>query len=123
MNNENLTGSIRTARATLAGRLAEPSPSRLQLLVGPRQIGKTTLLLDLAKGWQDRGLYVAADAPASQLPGWRERVWDQARERARQAPAVLFLDEIQSQSGWSAWLNACMDEVLRERLSLHVVAT
>jgi predicted AAA+ superfamily ATPase len=118
-----LNGSIRTARATLERRLAEPPPSRLQLLVGPRQVGKTTLLLDLAKAWQDHGLYVAADAPASQLPGWRERVWVQACDRARQAPAALFLDEVQSQPGWSGWLKACMDEILRDRLPLHVVAT
>lgn len=118
-----LHGSIHAARVTLERRLAEPAPARLQLLVGPRQVGKTTLLLDLAKDRQDRALYVAADAPASQLPGWRERVWAQACERARHAPTVLFLDEIQTQPGWSAWLKACMDEVHRERLPLHVVAT
>ncbi len=116
-------GSIRTARATLERCLAEPPPTRLQLLVGPRQVGKTTLLLDLAKAWQERGLYVAADAPASQLPGWRERVWAQACDSARRAPTALFLDEIQTQAGWSRWLKSGMDEILRERLPLHVVAT
>jgi predicted AAA+ superfamily ATPase len=34
---------------TLRRRLAEPAPSRIQLLSGPRQVGKTTLLLELAK--------------------------------------------------------------------------
>jgi predicted AAA+ superfamily ATPase len=123
MAESHLHGSIRIARATLDRRLAEPPPSRLQLLVGPRQVGKTTLLLDLAKAWKDRGLYVAADAPASQLPGWRERIWAQACERARRAPAALFLDEVQSQAGWSVWLKSCMDEILRDKLPLHVVAT
>ena len=118
-----LPGSISAARATLERRLAEPPPSRLQLLVGPRQVGKTTLLLDLAKVRGEQGLYVAADAPASQLPGWRERVWAQARERSRHAPATLFLDEIQTQPGWSTWLKACIDEALRDRLPLHIVAT
>ncbi len=42
-------GSIRTARATLKRRLAEPPPTQIQLLSGPHQVGKTTLLLDLAK--------------------------------------------------------------------------
>jgi len=116
-------GSIRSARATLERRLADPPPSRLQLLVGPRQVGKTTLLLDLAHALKDRGIYVAADAPASQLPGWRERVWMRACEQARRVPSVLFLDEIQTQTGWSVWLKACMDEILRDRLPLHMVAT
>jgi predicted AAA+ superfamily ATPase len=123
MPNDLLPGSIQAARATLERRLAEAAPARLQLLVGPRQVGKTTLLLDLAKAWQGRGLYVAADAPASQLPGWRERIWAQACDLARQGPAALFLDEIQTQPGWSTWLKTCTDELHRARLSLHVVAT
>jgi predicted AAA+ superfamily ATPase len=36
------------ARELLAGRLAEPAPGRIQLLAGPRQVGKTTLLLEIA---------------------------------------------------------------------------
>lgn len=37
------------AERHLTRRLAEPAPGRLQLLTGPRQVGKTTLLLELAK--------------------------------------------------------------------------
>jgi predicted AAA+ superfamily ATPase len=103
--------------------MAEPPPTRLQLVVGPRQVGKTTMLLELAAARRDRAYYVAADAPASQLPGWRERIWATACERARSAPAVLFLDEIQHQSGWSVWLKTCMDEIHRDRLPLHIIAT
>jgi len=36
-------------RALLRKRLAEPAPGRIQLLSGPRQVGKTTLVLELAK--------------------------------------------------------------------------
>lgn len=116
-------GSIAAARHVLEHRLAEKAPSRVQFLVGPRQVGKTTLLLALAKRWAAQGLYVAADASASQLPGWRDRIWSQACDLARQGPATVFLDEIQAQPGWSTWLKAAYDQVLRDGLLLHVVAT
>ncbi len=37
--------------------------------------------------------------------------------------SVLFVDEIQSLPAWSVWLKTSMDEILRENLSLHLVAT
>ena len=69
--------------ATLRRRLAEPAPSRLQLLTGPRQVGKTTLLLELAQEWGDRALYLAADAPEAALPGWWELQWQRAARLGR----------------------------------------
>lgn len=50
-------------RSWLVERLDETAPGRIQLVTGPRQVGKTTLLLDLAGRYADRGLYAAADAP------------------------------------------------------------
>lgn len=35
-------------REQLLDRLKEPAPGRIQLLTGPRQVGKTTLLLEIA---------------------------------------------------------------------------
>ncbi len=46
-------------RARLRERLAEAAPARIQLLSGPRQVGKTTLLLELADAAGAHGLYVA----------------------------------------------------------------
>ena len=37
----------------LTGRLKEAAPGRIQLLTGPRQVGKTTLLLELANEFGD----------------------------------------------------------------------
>jgi predicted AAA+ superfamily ATPase len=123
MTNREPVGSVQAARLALERRLAEPPPTRVQLLVGPRQVGKTTLLLALAKTWGPRGIYAATDAPASQLPGWRERAWAQVRDAARAGPVAWFLDEIQTQAGWSSWLKAVYDEAVREGLPVHFVAT
>ena len=40
-----LTGDYAGCRRRLLERLQEPAPGRIQLLTGPRQVGKTTLLL------------------------------------------------------------------------------
>jgi uncharacterized protein len=95
----------------------------VQLLVGPRQVGKTTLLLQLAKESPLPTTYATADAPEALLPGWADAVWQRAEAAAARGPAVLFLDEVQALPRWSAWLKAGIDRLHRTRLPLHVVAT
>jgi predicted AAA+ superfamily ATPase len=107
----------------LQARLREPPPGKLQLLVGPRQVGKTTLLLSLAREWKDRCLYARADAPEAALPSWADQIWRQAEELTRRGSALLLLDEIQYLPKWSQWLKARFDRTVRDRLPLHVVAT
>ena len=58
--------SFDTCRAILLKRLAEKPPGRIQLLVGPRQVGKTTLLLELEKKFKKRAFYIALE-PLSKL--------------------------------------------------------
>jgi predicted AAA+ superfamily ATPase len=111
------------ARALLARRLAEPAPARLQILAGPRQVGKTTLLLDLAREFGDTARYVACDDPTVALPGAWDRLWDDAEERARRAPAVLLLDEIRYLPDWARRLKVRWDRLQHRRVPLHVVAT
>lgn len=111
-------------RALLARRLAEPAPGRIQLLTGPRQVGKTTLLLELARQLGDRALYAAADAPEAALPGFWERLWQRADETAhRHRQAILLLDEAQYLPNWAGRLKAEWDRIRRGRSPVHVVAT
>lgn len=108
----------------LRERLGEPAPARIQLLVGPRQVGKTTLLLALEREFEPRAIYASADAPEAALPNWRETVWRRAEEAARNGEtAVLLLDEVQYLPDWTRWLKARFDRVLREQIPLHVVVT
>jgi predicted AAA+ superfamily ATPase len=46
-------------RDLLTKRLGEPAPGRIQLLTGPRQVGKTTLLLELADLFGEQAIYGA----------------------------------------------------------------
>ncbi len=116
------TGYYATA-AHLRRRLSEPPPARLQLLTGPRQVGKTTLLLEVAKEWGERALYLAADAPEAALPGWWEAQWQRAARLAAQRAALLLIDEVHYLPDWSRRLKAEVDRVHRQRLRLHVVVS
>src|SRR5712671_3555602 len=99
-----LTNDYATCRSLLLRRLQEPAPGRIQLLTGPRQVGKTTLLLEIAKKFGNRAVYAAGDEPDASLPGFWERRWTEAEEHAKRGAAVLLLDEVHQLSDWAARL-------------------
>lgn len=109
-------------RELLRERLAEGAPARIQLLTGPRQVGKTTLLLALADELD--GTYAAADSPEAALPGFWEGLWARAESRAQaEKGAVLLIDEIQHMPDWAARLKGAWDRLRRRRIPLQVVAS
>jgi predicted AAA+ superfamily ATPase len=114
----------RRCRELLRQRLAEPAPGRIQLLSGPRQVGKTTLLLEIATELGKQAIYAAMDGPEAALPGFWERLWGRAEETATaHGKAVLLLDETQYLGNWAARLKGEWDRLRRKRLAVHVVAT
>ena len=116
--------SYSECRQVLAQRIGEPAPGRIQLLAGPRQVGKTTLLLDLAEELGGRALYAAADAPEAALPGFWERIWLGAEELATPTrPAVVLLDEAHLVHDWATRLKGVWDRLRRKKIPVHVVAT
>jgi len=110
-------------RAWLRQRLDEPAPGRIQLVTGPRQVGKTTLLLELAAEYGDRALYAAADAPEAAVPAYWERFWTRTEDKARAGKTIVFLDEIHLLPDWAASLKGYWDRFRRRRLPIHLVAT
>ena len=123
MSSEYRLDAVRAA-SVLQKRLAEPAPGRIQLLMGPRQVGKTTLLLDLADELGDRAIYAAADGPEAALPGFWERLWAGATSASQhRGPVVVLLDEVQHLHDWAAKLKAQWDRLRRKKLQIHVVAT
>ena len=87
----------------------------VQVLIGPRQVGKTTAAQQLAKrlGWPQ--VYAAADAPLPPGPEWIETQWQLARTRppARGQKTLLVLDEVQKARGWSETVKRLWDEECR----------
>src|SRR3989337_538786 len=97
-------------RQLLTQRLAEPAPGRIQLLAGPRQVGKTTLLLELADQLGRQAVYAAADAPDAALPGFWERLLAKVEDTAAaEGRAVMLLDEAHLLHDWAARLKGVWD--------------
>ncbi len=107
----------------LRTRLREEAPGRIQLIAGPRQVGKTHLLLGLADALGTAATYAACDAPEAALPGWWEQLWAQGEASAAGKPHTLLLDEIHFLPNWSSRMKAQWDRVRRRNLPLNVVAT
>lgn len=108
----------------LGRRLAEPPPGRIQLLAGPRQVGKTTLLLQIAQRQPKAAIYAAADGPEAALPGFWERLWVRAEDTAtREGRALLLLDEAHLLHDWAGRLKGEWDRLRRRKLPIHIVAT
>jgi len=118
-----LTSDYAGCRRRLLERLQEPAPGHIQLLTGPRQVGKTTLLLEIAGQFGEAAVYAAGDEPDAALPGFWERRWAEAEDRARRGKAVLLLDEVHRVGDWAGRLKGQWDLLRRRRLPLHVVAT
>lgn len=116
-------GVYHSTQKTLKKRLQEKAPSLLQLLVGPRQIGKTTLLVHLAKELGPQAIYVSGDSPEASLSNWKDSIWKEAKELAKHKKAFLFIDEVQTIPNWSQWLKSHFDEILKKKIPLHVVAS
>jgi len=110
-------------REVLLDRLKEGVPGRIQLLTGPRQVGKTTLLLEIAAQFADRAVYAAGDEPDAALPGFWERFWAEAETRAKEGAAILLLDEVHHLSDWAGRLKGQWDRARRRRIPVHVVVT
>lgn len=104
----------------LARRLAEPRRF-IQVVAGPRQVGKTTLVRQVADAASMPVHLASADEPTLRGPEWIAAQWETARLRADGGAAVLALDEVQKISGWSETVKRLWDEDTRKRVDLRVV--
>ena len=114
----------RSWQPTLAERMRESTPL-IQILLGPRQVGKTTSITQLADEWP--GQQVVFKSADDQLPEgsiWIEQAWREARSRQSAdsgAQVLLILDEIQKIPQWSETVKRLWDEDIRHRRQLCVV--
>ena len=99
----------RPAFATLLARVREPRRF-IQVLAGPRQVGKTTLAKQVIDALAVSSHMVSADEPALRDRDWLIQQWELARVSAADEPTLLVLDEIQKISGWSETVKRLWDE-------------
>lgn len=89
---------------TLLKRLQEPRRF-IQVLAGPRQVGKTVLVRQVLEELTLPNHYASADEPTLRDRAWIEQQWDLARlqipAQGRTKTALLVLDEVQKVMQWS----------------------
>lgn len=111
----------RSQLANLRRRLQEPRRF-LQVLTGPRQTGKTTLIQQALKQFAGPTRYGSADAPGLEEAIWVEHLWEAARRDAGQGvEALLVLDEVQKIPRWSEMVKRLWDEDTLSGAPLKVV--
>ena len=98
---------IRPFTSALEMRLGE-SLNFIQVVLGPRQVGKTTGLRQIAKKWPGPVHMVSADEVAPPSLDWIELNWKIARTMG--ANTLLVFDEIQKVPNWSAMIKRLFDE-------------
>ena len=112
----------RAAFPTLLRRLREPRRF-LQVLAGPRQVGKTTLAQQAMEELDVAAHFASADEPTLRDRTWIEQQWDHARLKAGETKrgALLVLDEVQKVTGWSEVIKFLWDGDTRTKVPLKVL--
>jgi predicted AAA+ superfamily ATPase len=111
----------RSLLTTLLSRLQEQRRF-IQVLAGPRQVGKTTLAHQAIDAFSGPTHYASADEPTLQGQLWIEQQWDIARLSGQGGTgALLILDEVQKLPGWSEVVKRLWDEDSRDQTPLKVV--
>lgn len=96
----------------LLSRLAEPQ-SRPQVLLGPRQVGKTTGALQVLEAWAGPKHFASADTETAADGRWLREQWQQAKALPGQGRRLLVLDEVQKVSGWAEAVKGLWDAEVR----------
>lgn len=96
----------------------------IQVISGPRQVGKTTLINHLSRQFPFPVRYEAADAVPGGNSLWIDHVWEAARLGMKAEKAndyLLVLDEIQKISNWSESVKKNWDQDTLNQTNLKVV--
>ncbi|HVY76887.1 MAG TPA: ATP-binding protein [Solirubrobacterales bacterium] len=108
--------------ADLVSRLGEET-ERIQVVSGPRQVGKTTAVQQALEALDPPSHYASADDPTLRDAAWLEAQWEEGRRlaRGRRDGAILAIDEIQKVGNWAETVKRLWDEDRRGDRTLRVV--
>jgi hypothetical protein len=105
----------------LLKRLREPRQF-IQVLAGPRQTGKTTLILQVLDEIGMPSFYASADGAPGKSGIWIEQQWQASRLKSKKEKSfILVLDEIQKIAGWTEAVKKFWDEDTRSDIDIKVV--
>lgn len=107
----------------LTSRMAEPR-RRMQIVMGPRQVGKSTLVGQFTEATSVPFDFFAADSVNRFDTSWIPNKWQQARMRMdihSEQEHILVIDEVQKIRGWSEQVKKEWDEDSRSHRNLKVI--
>lgn len=107
----------------LKARMSDPAKF-IQVITGPRQVGKTTMVGQLVKQLEYPSLIVSADNIPAAGRGWLSATWNEARLRLSNSGTgefLLVIDEIQKVDNWSEVLKKEWDEDKQAGRKLKVI--
>ena len=107
----------------IQSRINEPR-SKIQVIVGPRQVGKSTLIGQILDECSFPHESYSADDIVNADANWLLQIWETQRlkmETAGETKRLLVVDEIQKITNWSETVKAEWDRDTREKRELIVV--
>src|SRR5687768_8639660 len=107
----------------LIKRMQEPKKF-IQVIMGPRQVGKTTLVTQLTEKVKIHFHFTSADLKAASNATWLEQQWEVARSEMDQEKTgefLLIIDEIQKIENWSETVKLLWDTDTRKKRNLKVI--
>jgi len=96
----------------------------MQVVMGPRQVGKTTMITQLLKTLTIPWLFESADAVPASNAVWLEQLWESARLKMalnHSEEFLLVVDEIQKIDNWSEIVKRLWDEDTRQSKNIKVI--
>jgi len=114
---------VRKQFTTLKERILEPRKF-MQVVAGPRQVGKSTLVAQVLEQLSIPHTAEVADSVDPKDSDWIHRVWESARVTMmirRQEEYLLVIDEVQKIDNWSEVVKKEWDADSLNQLNLKVV--
>ncbi|MDP3435586.1 MAG: ATP-binding protein [Bacteroidota bacterium] len=94
----------RSHKSLLLNRLVDEKRQFVQVVFGPRQVGKTTMIVQVLKETDMPSHYMSADGVSSDQQIWISQQWEIARliiKQSEKNEGLLIFDEIQKIENWS----------------------
>lgn len=114
----------RTEKKLIQNRLEKEPRRFIQVIYGPRQVGKTTLVRQVIKDLGFPHTLVAADAVPASDTIWIAQQWENVRLKQKltpHLPYLLVIDEVQKINNWSEQVKAEWDLDTQEDRDIRVI--
>ena len=102
----------------------EESRKFIQVIAGPRQVGKSTMVKQILQEINTPNMMVTADSIAKENKLWLEEVWETARstmQMGQHSEFLLVIDEVHKIDNWSEVVKKLWDSDTFNDVNLKVV--